>query len=227
MAAIVKIRDENGNIIEIPAFRGPRGLTGETGPQGPKGDPGDATINDTATSSTSVWSSQKVVDYLNENYQPEIPVDDTLSDTSENPVQNKVINAALAGKSDTGHIHAAEDITSGKLNAARLPTSGVTAGSYGPTGAVTSGSFNVPQVTVDTYGRVTSVTNRSVTLPSTVSSITADKVAAGTLGGKVQANATAAATLGNAQVRDIIVSTTDLTAGSSTLATGTVYLVYE
>lgn len=179
MAAIVKIRDENGNIIEIPAFRGPRGLSGEPGPQGPKGDPGDATINDTTTSSTSVWSSQKVVDYLNENYQPEIPVDDTLSNTSENPVQNKVINAALEGKSDTGHTHAAGDITSGTFDAARIP------------------------------------------------SLAASKISAGTLAGKVQANTTAAATLGNAQVRDIIISTTDLTAGSSTLATGTVYLVYE
>lgn len=108
-----------------------------------------------------------------------------------------------------------------------LPTSGVTAGSYGPTAAVTSGSFNVPQVTVDTYGRVTEVTNRSVTLPSGADSVAASKVTAGTLAGKVQANATAAATLGDAQVRDIIASTTDLTAGASQLAAGTVYLVYE
>ena len=32
-------------------------------------------------------------------------VDSSLSSTSANPVQNKVINTALAGKSDTGHTH--------------------------------------------------------------------------------------------------------------------------
>ena len=36
-----------------------------------------------------------------------ITVDSTLSTTSENPVQNKVINAALTNKSDSGHKHAA------------------------------------------------------------------------------------------------------------------------
>ena len=35
----------------------------------------------------------------------EITVDDALSDTSTNPVQNKVINAALANKSDADHTH--------------------------------------------------------------------------------------------------------------------------
>ncbi|HPE08169.1 MAG TPA: pyocin knob domain-containing protein [Saprospiraceae bacterium] len=55
----------------------------------------------------------------------------------------------------------------------------------------------------------------------------ASTISAGTLAGKVQANATAAATLGDAQVRDMIVSTTDLTAGTSALTTGTIYFVYE
>lgn len=35
----------------------------------------------------------------------DIPVDSTLSSTSENPVQNKVVNTALSGKSDTSHAH--------------------------------------------------------------------------------------------------------------------------
>lgn len=55
----------------------------------------------------------------------------------------------------------------------------------------------------------------------------ASTISAGTLAGRVQANATAAATLANAQVRDITISTTDLTAGTSALATGAVYIVYE
>ena len=40
-----------------------------------------------------------------------ITVDRALSDTSENPVQNKVVKAALDGKSGTGHTHAYSDIT--------------------------------------------------------------------------------------------------------------------
>lgn len=47
-----------------------------------------------------------------------------------------------------------------------LATSGVTAGSYGPTANVTGTNgttINVPQITVDAYGRVTSVTNRVYT----------------------------------------------------------------
>lgn len=32
-------------------------------------------------------------------------VDSVLSETSTNPVENKAVNAALAGKSDTGHTH--------------------------------------------------------------------------------------------------------------------------
>lgn len=55
----------------------------------------------------------------------------------------------------------------------------------------------------------------------------ASTITAGTLAGKVLANATAQATLSDAQVRNISAGTTDLTAGSSTLASGTLYVVYE
>ena len=44
--------------------------------------------------------------------------------------------------------------------------SGVTANTYGPSSSVSSGSFNCPQITVNATGHVTSVTNRSITLPS-------------------------------------------------------------
>lgn len=55
----------------------------------------------------------------------------------------------------------------------------------------------------------------------------ASTITAGTLAGRVLANASEAATLENAQIRNIRASTTDLTAGSSALTTGEVYLVYE
>ena len=55
----------------------------------------------------------------------------------------------------------------------------------------------------------------------------ASQVTEGTLGGKVCANATSAADVTQAQVRNIYAGTTDMTAGSSALATGTIYFVYE
>lgn len=55
----------------------------------------------------------------------------------------------------------------------------------------------------------------------------ASTITAGTLGGQVKANATAVATIGTAQVRDIYAGTSDMTAGTSSLATGALYFVYE
>lgn len=49
-------------------------------------------------------------------------VDSALSSTSTNPIQNKVINSALAGKANSSHSHSAANITSGVLDAARIPT---------------------------------------------------------------------------------------------------------
>ena len=40
-----------------------------------------------------------------------VTVDSTLSSTSINPVQNKVINSALEGKSNTNHTHTKSQIT--------------------------------------------------------------------------------------------------------------------
>ena len=58
--------------------------------------------------------------------KPSIPaavtIDSALSSTSTNPVQNKVINNALAGKAASTHTHSASDITSGTLAIARIPT---------------------------------------------------------------------------------------------------------
>ena len=38
---ILSVRDDQGNIIPIPAVQGPPGQKGDTGPAGPKGDKGD------------------------------------------------------------------------------------------------------------------------------------------------------------------------------------------
>ena len=71
------------------------------------------------------------------------------------------------------------------------------------------------------------ITGKPETFPAAAHKHSAADVSAGTLGGQVQANAGAAAALGTAQVRNIRAGTADLTAGSSSLATGEIYLVYE
>ena len=63
----------------------------------------------------------------------------------------------------------ASNISSGTLEAARLATSGATAGTYGPSANATpahGGTFTIPKVTVDTYGRVTGISNITITLPA-------------------------------------------------------------
>lgn len=58
----------------------------------------------------------------------------------------------------------------GTIDAARLPTSGVTAGSYGPSAAVTGSNnttMDVPYITVDTYGRITAISNKVYTAVNT------------------------------------------------------------
>lgn len=65
-----------------------------------------------------------------------------------------------------------------------LAASGVTAGTYGPSAAVTGSNdttMNVPEITVDSYGRVTKVTNRVYTSKDT--SYTLPNATSSTLGG--------------------------------------------
>lgn len=62
-----------------------------------------------------------------------IVIDGSLSDTSTNPVQNKVIKTALDGKANAVHNHDASGITSGTLLADRLPVVPVSKGGTGKT----------------------------------------------------------------------------------------------
>lgn len=67
-----------------------------------------------------------------------------------------------------------------------------------------------------------------VTPPDTkTTSLAASAITAGTFAGRVVANVTAQENIGTAQLRNVEVHTTDLTVGTSSLATGAMYLVYE
>lgn len=61
----------------------------------------------------SVVTEQRLADFYTaiKPYIGGIEVDDTLSSSSENPVQNKVIKSALDGKASSSHTHTTSDIT--------------------------------------------------------------------------------------------------------------------
>lgn len=63
-------------------------------------------------------------------YGMKTAIDSALSDTSENPVQNKIITAALNGKAATSHTHAGGDITSMVTNANYARNLGTTYACY-------------------------------------------------------------------------------------------------
>ena len=63
-------------------------------------------------------------------------VDSALSDSSTNPVQNKVINNALSGKANSSHTHKAGDITSGVIPLDRGGTGSSVSLRDAPNGAI-------------------------------------------------------------------------------------------
>jgi hypothetical protein len=103
---------------------GPKGDTGERGPQGPKGDTGADGFSPVANV-TKVGNTATIT--ITDKYGTTtasisdgsgggggITVDDALSSTSTNPVQNKVINSALNSKANTSSL--ASVATSGSYN---------------------------------------------------------------------------------------------------------------
>lgn len=81
-----------------------------------------------------------------------VAVDSALSSTSTNPVQNKVINTALAGKASSSHTHANFTISlngtsQGAYNGSSAKSINITPSSIG---AATSGHTHTGMITVDT-----------------------------------------------------------------------------
>lgn len=75
--------------------QGIKGDTGATGPQGPKGDTGPA---GEVTSAQLLAAKKEVLQLAQDYTDDKIPtVDSALSTTSTNPVQNKVVTAAING----------------------------------------------------------------------------------------------------------------------------------
>ena len=81
-----------------------------------------------------------------------------------------------------------------------------------------------PDTWVPSWG---DVSGKPSAFPPSAHTHNAEQVTAGTLAGKVLANAASAADVTASQLRNIYAGTSDMTAGSSSLATGCLYLVYE
>ncbi|MBP5594150.1 MAG: hypothetical protein J6Y02_02120 [Pseudobutyrivibrio sp.] len=86
----------------------------------------------------------------------------------------------------------------------------------------TSGDASSAQVVMGNDSRLSDART-----PTAHNHSAADINTASTFGAKVMANSTAAATLSDGQVRNIYAGTSDMTAGTTTLTTGQIYVVYE
>ena len=110
-------------------------ITIKNGTKGAKGDKGDAGTNATTTavattSTTGLMSSsdKSKLDGITSGANKTI-VDSALSSTSTNPVQNKVINTALAGKANSSHTHNVSTYNGGINYSDAIPTA-LTAGMF-------------------------------------------------------------------------------------------------
>ena len=97
-------------------------------------------------------------------------VDSTLSSTSTNPVQNKVINTALAGKAPSSHTHTATQVTG--LTASRALVSN-SAGRITVSSVTSTELGYLDGVTSSIQTQLNTVTNRLSTLESNYNSMLA------------------------------------------------------
>ena len=81
------------------------------------------------------------------------PVDDELSATSENALQNKVVKSELDGKAPLVHTHAASDVTSGTFNIARIPNLDAS--------KITSGTIDIARLPKGSLERLIKVANQA------------------------------------------------------------------
>ena len=120
------------------------------------------------TSGNLLWKG-KVVATTND-----IPAN---TDTTKVIAGNGLTGGGSANSSSgvTLNVGAGTGITVAADTVGLATVSGLTAGTYGPSAAVTGSNgatMNVPEITVDTYGRVTSITNRVYTAQNTANTDT-------------------------------------------------------
>ena len=221
--AILRIWDEDSQSYkEVAALVGPKGDKGDTGAPGPAGADGQdgqaATIQvgatttgepgTNATVTNSGTSSAAVFDFV----VPRGAQGPAGADGAQGP-------AGPAGPNEVGVATATS--FNGLLKGNGSTVAQAVAGEdYEAAGTAAS--------TIATHNTADDAHSELFAEKADIShNQAASTITAGTLAGATKANATAVATLADAQVRNIYAGTTDLTAGTSTLATGDIYFVYE
>lgn len=136
--------------------------------------------------------------------------------------------ASEVGASATGHKHTKSEITD-------FPTSMTPTAHTHTKSQITDFPTSLPASDVYSWAKASAkptytwneITSKPTSFTPASHNQAASTITAGTLGGKVQANASAASTVTAAQVRDIYGGTSDMTAGSTALTSGTIYVMYE
>ena len=100
----------------------------------------------------------------------QLTVDTALSSTSENPVQNKVINTALGGKQDAITAGSGLEFSGDTLN----HSNSVTAGTIGSSSASSGATVAVPYATFDAQGHIKTKGTHTHTISGAVASLLTD-----------------------------------------------------
>ena len=120
----------------------------------------------------------------------------------------------------------AKNVSEVKENASVDGVMSVAGGGTGKS-SLTKGSYLIGNGTEDVQLKTPAQVLSDIGAAASSHNQAASTITAGTLAGQVVANATAVATLTTAQVRNIYAGTDDMTAGTTSLPTGQIYLMYE
>ena len=137
--------------------------------------------------------------YGNASTNQSITVDAYGRITSISTVSIAIPSSSVSGlvASATTDTTNASNITSGTLAAARLATSGVTAGNY-----------NAPSLSVDTYGRITSLSTAAVSIPGSSTNFQVNSLGVGTAAsgtaGEIRATNNITAYYSDARLKDFL-----------------------
>ena len=140
--------------------------------------------NKTETVSNVEWdaTNKKITKTINGTTSDVVTGANILSGLTSNQVTTALGYTPPTQDTNTTYSAANDGGLSLSSNAFSLSNSGVSAGSYGPSANATPGygsTFNVPYITVDAKGRVTSASTKTVTIPASDNTNTTYSAASG------------------------------------------------
>jgi hypothetical protein len=139
--------------------------------------------------------------------------------------------AKIDAKADSSHTHTKAQVGLGNVdNTADADKSVNYANSAGSANAVAWGNVSGKPSTFTpaTHSHTKSqISDFPATMKPSSHNQGASTITAGTLAGKILANATSSATVTDKQIRNIYAGTTDMTAGTTALTSGDIYVFYE